>query len=221
MGRELGGQRASSCPLRGRLSGAALSVQVPRSDGHPGPLAHASLARAARLEAPSLARAPRSRAGDPPPPRASLPRSRLPPARALAPPARPARGPPGPWGAPWGRSPRNRASCALHRLEAHRRADAGLDLVEHRLDVLRAFALRVVREDGNAFAGSLRELGALANHLLEQEVRIVLLQGLPGLLGDLVRGIVGVDHDEDVIEHVLEVLLQPLDRLEQQLEAVE
>src|SRR5438552_15854766 len=217
MGREAGGQRVSSCPLRGRLSGSALSVQVPRSDGYPGPLAHASLARrlppAARLEAPSLARAPRSRAADPPP-RASLPRSRLPPARALAPPARPARGPPGAWGAPWGRSPRNRASCALHRLEAHRRADAGLDLVEHRLDVLRAFALRVVCEDGNAFAGSLRELGALANHLPQQEVRIVLFQRLPRLLGDLVRGVVGVDHDEDVIEHVLEALLEPLYPLE-------
>src|SRR5438067_6841309 len=211
MARELGGRRASWSLLRGRLSGSALSVQVPRSDGCSEPPARGSLAGrrppAARFEVPSRARAPRSRAGDPMPPRASLPRSPPPRARALARPARPARVPPGAWGAPWGRSPRNRASCALHRLEAHWRADAGLDLVEHRLDVLRAFALRVVCEDGNAFAGSLRELGALANHLPQQEVRIVLFQRLPRLLGDLVRGVVGVDHDEDVIEHVLEVLL--------------
>src|SRR6266436_8707839 len=107
MGRELGGRPASPCPLRGRLWGSALSVQVPRSGGCPEPLAHASLARrlppAVRLEAPSLARAPRSRAGDPPPPRASLPRSPPPPARALAPPAPPARAPPGPRAAPWAR----------------------------------------------------------------------------------------------------------------------
>src|SRR2546425_9365049 len=234
MGRGVGGRRASSRRLRVRLPGSAAPVQVPRPDrdrGRSEALARASrppgLPPAPGPEAPrprrqvGLARAPRSPVWDPPPPRASLPRSPPPRPRALAPPARPGHGPPGPWGGPWGRSPRNRASCALHRLEAHRRADAGLDLVEHGLDVLRALALRVVREDRNAFAGRLRELGALPDHLLEQEIGVVLLQRLLRLLGDLVRGVVGVDHDEDVIEHVLEVLLQPLDRLEEQLEAVE
>src|SRR3982751_1157120 len=97
-----------------------------------------------------------------------------------------------PVAAPSEHSPQTPASCALHRLQAHRGADARLHLVEHRLDVLRALALRIIGEDGNALAGSLRELRALADHLLEEELGVVLLQRLARLLGDLVRRIVGV-----------------------------
>jgi len=108
-----------------------------------------------------------------------------------------------------------------HRLEPHRRTDAGLHFVQHGLDVLCTLALRIIGEDGNSFAGSLRELGALPDHLLEQELRVVLGQGFLRFLRDLVRRVVGVDHDEDVVEDVLEVLFEALHRLEEELEPVE
>ena len=49
----------------------------------------------------------------------------------------------------------------------------------------------------------------------------MLLQRLARLLGDPEGRVVRVHHDEDVVEHVLQVLLERLHRLEEELQAVE
>ncbi|EAU68318.1 hypothetical protein STIAU_5795, partial [Stigmatella aurantiaca DW4/3-1] len=115
-------------------------------------------------------------------------------------------------------SARARGLGATARRGSHH---AWQDVVNHGLDVGGTLGGGVRDEDGPALAGGLGELGALPDDGRQQVLGVVRLQRLQRLLGQLEGGVEGVHHDEDVVEHVVQVLLQALHRLEQQLQAVE